>query len=159
MLAKRASTARVTNPRLGIQNPPNSSRTMENKKALLKKALIAGGIGAIGAIVWHDLSFRDTVNIMNMSVPMPAVIGAACAGGSITADIVHMYLMPSKGPSNSMSAELYCVVVAGLGTIGFLKLAGADGDSFHWDAFALGAGAEFAANYLEKNFGSFLAFP
>jgi hypothetical protein len=148
---------RYTDPRFGLKRLPDASLVnMEAKKSMIKKALFAAGVGAVGAIVWHDLSFRDNVEIMGMMMPMPLVIGASTGLGSIVADTVHCYLMPQvKGSTETIIG----IGIAGIGTIGFLKLAGADGTSFHWDAFALGGASFILSDYLNKTFTGLLAFP
>lgn len=158
----------ITSPYKPFQHPPANAKQFAlnhigeasemDKSHLLKRALIAAGLGALGAIVWHDLSLADTVRVLNMQVPMPAIIGAATGGGTVLADVVHAYILPNTDPKN-IKGMAVGVSVSGLGTIGILKLMGADGNSFHWDAFALGGGSYLVSEWIERNYGNILAFP
>ena len=116
------------------------------------KALLSGAIGAAAAYILFDE--KGSVNLPLLSIPIPtaAAIGLAVAGGSITADLAHDYLLPHINKSAKLTqieSTLLQIGVTGAATSAIIIYGlGAPVENLP-TTFLLGAGSAVAGDYID----------
>jgi hypothetical protein len=118
-------------------------------KELLTKGVATGAIAALaGMLIFKD----EGIYVAGTKLPGSVAMGLGAPTGSLSADLVHKYIMPHI-PANQKyeKAEfaVFSVAASGLGTFAVSNLLG-NAPVAH--AFALGTGSYISGDYIYHNF-------
>lgn len=100
-----------------------SAQRSETWMELSKKALWAGGIGALESMLFFGENFSQQSYIYNYPVPAPVALGLATAGGSLMSDLAtNAVLSAIPGDGGKLEKLAVGTAMAAGGTAGALAL-------------------------------------
>jgi hypothetical protein len=118
-------------------------------KELLTKGVATGAIAALAGMLLFE---NESISVAGIKLPGSVAMGLGAAAGSLSADLVHKYIMPHIPANQKYEKAEFAAISVAASCLGTFAVSNLLGSAPMAPAFAIGAGSYISGDYIYHNF-------